>query len=85
MGEFVPGYEASSWYGLGAPRGTPADIVDTLNRTVNAALADPKLEARFADLGATVLAGTPADLRSSSPTRPRSGRRVVKFSGAKVE
>ena len=61
VGEFVPGYEWSSWYGIGAPKGTPADIVDTLNRAVNAGLADPKLKARFADLGAAVLAGTPAD------------------------
>jgi tripartite-type tricarboxylate transporter receptor subunit TctC len=61
VGEFVPGYEASGWYGLGAPRGTPAEIIDTLNREINAGLADPKLKARLADLGMTALAGSPAD------------------------
>src|SRR5258707_5845813 len=54
VGEFVPGYEASSWYGIGVPKGTPAEVVDTLNKAINAALADPRLKARFADLGATV-------------------------------
>ena len=85
VAEFVPGYEASSWYGLGVPKGTPADIVDTLNRTVNAALADPKLQARFADLGATVLAGTPTDFAKLVADETEKWGRVVKFSGAKVE
>ncbi len=61
VAEFVPGYEASSWYGIGAPRNTPAEIVDKLNKEINAALADPKIKARLADLGGTVLAGSPAD------------------------
>jgi tripartite-type tricarboxylate transporter receptor subunit TctC len=61
VGEFVPGYEASSWYGIGAPKNTPAEIVDMLNKEINAALADPKIKARFADLGAMVLSGSPAD------------------------
>jgi tripartite-type tricarboxylate transporter receptor subunit TctC len=51
LSEFVPGYEASVWYGLGAPKNTPAEIVDKLNKEINAALADPKLKARLADLG----------------------------------
>ena len=85
VAEFVPGYEASSWYGLGVPKGTPAEIVDTLNRTVNAALADPKLRARFADLGATVLSGTPADFARLVADETEKWGRVVKSSGAKVE
>ena len=61
VGDFVPGYEASAWYGVGAPKNTPAEIVDKLNKEINAALADPKIKARLADLGGTVLAGSPAD------------------------
>ena len=52
VGEFVPGYEASGWYGVGAPKNTPAEIIDKLNKEINAALADPKMKARLADLGA---------------------------------
>jgi tripartite-type tricarboxylate transporter receptor subunit TctC len=85
VGEFVPGYEASSWYGIGAPKGTPAGIVDTLNRAVNAGLADPKLKARFADLGAAVLAGTPTDFGKLIADETVKWGKVVKFSGAKAE
>jgi Tripartite tricarboxylate transporter family receptor len=59
--EYVPGYEASVWYGVGVPKNTPADIVDKLNKEINAGLADSNMKARVADLGGTVLAGTPAD------------------------
>jgi tripartite-type tricarboxylate transporter receptor subunit TctC len=85
VGEFVPGYEWSSWYGIGAPKGTPADIVDTLNRAVNAGLADPKLKARFADLGAAVLAGTPADFGKLLAEETEKCAKVVKFAGIKAE
>jgi len=61
VGDFVPGYEASLWYGIGAPKGTAAEIVDKLNREVNAALGDPKMKTRFDDLGGTVIPGSPAD------------------------
>ena len=61
VGEFVPGYEASGWFGLGAPKNTPAEIINTLNREINAGLADPTMQARLADLGGTVLPGSPAD------------------------
>ena len=61
VSDFVPGYEASAWYGIGAPRNTPAEIVDKLNKEINAALSDPKIKARLADLGGTVLSGSPAD------------------------
>ena len=61
VGEFVPGYEASSWFGIGAPKNTPGEIIDRLNKEINAGLADSKMKARFSDLGATVLPGSPAD------------------------
>jgi tripartite-type tricarboxylate transporter receptor subunit TctC len=61
VAEFVPGYEASIWYGVCAPKATPAEIVEKLNKEINAALADPKMKARLADLGGDVLAYLPAD------------------------
>jgi tripartite-type tricarboxylate transporter receptor subunit TctC len=61
VGEFLPGYEASGWNGVGVPKGTPAEIIDKLNREINTALADPKIKARLGDLGGTVLMGSPAD------------------------
>ena len=61
VGDFVPGYEAISWYGVGAPKNTPVAIIEKLNKEINAALADPKMKARLADLGGTVLAGSPSD------------------------
>ena len=61
VGQFVPGYEASTWYGVGAPKGTPAEVIDKLNRETNEILADPKAKARLADLGGTTLVGSPAD------------------------
>jgi tripartite-type tricarboxylate transporter receptor subunit TctC len=61
MGEFLPGFEASAWYGLGAPKATPAEIVDKLNKETNAGLADPKMQARLADFGGTPLVGSPDD------------------------
>ena len=61
MGEFVPGYESSAWYGVGAPKNTPAEVVDKLNKEISAGLADANMKARLADLGGTVLAGSPAD------------------------
>jgi tripartite-type tricarboxylate transporter receptor subunit TctC len=61
VADFVPGYEASAWYGVGAPRGTPPEIIDTLNQALNAMLADPVAKARFTELGASLLPGSPAD------------------------
>jgi tripartite-type tricarboxylate transporter receptor subunit TctC len=62
VGDFFPDFEASQWYGVAAPKNTPAEIVDKLNKEINAALADPKIKARIADLGLTPLVGSPADL-----------------------
>jgi tripartite-type tricarboxylate transporter receptor subunit TctC len=61
VNDFVPGYEASTWYGIGVPKGTPLEILDMLNREINAALAEPKMKSPLADLGGTVLPGSPAD------------------------
>jgi len=61
VGEFLPGFEASAWQGVGVPKNTPTEIVDKLNKEINAALSDPKIKARLADLGGTVLSGSPAD------------------------
>ena len=61
VGDFLPGYETSLWFGVGAPKNTPAEIIDKLNKEINAGLADPNIKARLAELGGTVLGGSPAD------------------------
>jgi tripartite-type tricarboxylate transporter receptor subunit TctC len=85
VGEFVPGYEASSWSGLGAPRATPAEIVDKLNKEVNAALDDPKMKARLADLGGVALPGSPADFGKLIADETEKWAKVIKFAGIKSE
>jgi tripartite-type tricarboxylate transporter receptor subunit TctC len=85
VAEFVPGYEASGWYGIGAPRNTPADIVDKLNKEINAGLADSGMKARLADLGGTVLPGSSADFGKLIAEETEKWAKVVKFSGAKPE
>jgi tripartite-type tricarboxylate transporter receptor subunit TctC len=85
VGEFVPGYEASSWSGLGAPRATPAEIVDKLNKEVNAALDDPKMKARLADLGGVALPGSPADFGKLIADETEKWAEVIKFAGIKAD
>jgi tripartite-type tricarboxylate transporter receptor subunit TctC len=85
VGDSVPGYEASAWLGVGAPRNTPAPIVDRLNREINAMLSDPRMKARLADLGGTVLAGSPADFGKLIVDETEKWAKVVKLSGAKPE
>ena len=85
VGETVPGYEASSLYGVAAPRNTPAEIVDKLNREINAALADPAMKTRLADLGGMVLAGSPADFARLIAAETEKWGKVVKLSGAKPD
>jgi tripartite-type tricarboxylate transporter receptor subunit TctC len=85
VGETVSGYEASAWFGMGAPKGTPPEVIDKLNATVNAGLADPKLKARLADLGGTPLVGTAADFGKLIAEETEKWAKVVKFSGAKPD
>jgi tripartite-type tricarboxylate transporter receptor subunit TctC len=85
VGEFVPGYESSQWYGVGAPRNTPAEIIDKLNMEINAALADAKLRARLSDLGGTPLPGSPADFGKLIAEETEKWARVVRFAGLKAE
>jgi len=85
VGEFVPGFETSAWGGVGAPRETPTEIIDKLNREINAALTDPKIKARFADLGGTVLALSPAEYGKRIAEETEKWGKVIKFSGAKAD
>jgi tripartite-type tricarboxylate transporter receptor subunit TctC len=85
IGEFLPGYEASQWYGVGAPKNTPAEIVDKLNKEINTALADPKMKARFAEIGGEVLPGSPADFGKFIAEETEKWEKVVKFAGLKPD
>jgi len=85
VADFVPGYESSAWYGVVAPRSTPADIVDKLNKEINAALIDPKLKAQLADLASTTLSGSPADFGRLVDAEIAKWGKVVKFAGMKPE
>jgi tripartite-type tricarboxylate transporter receptor subunit TctC len=85
IGEVLPGYEASTWYGIGAPRNTPVAIVERLNREINAGLDDPKLKARFADLGGTPLSGSPADFGKFIAQETEKWAKVVRFAGLKAD
>jgi tripartite-type tricarboxylate transporter receptor subunit TctC len=85
VADFVPGYEASSWYGIGVPGKTSVGIVEILNREVNAALADSKMKARLADLGGTLLAGSPSDFGTLISDETEKWAKVVKISGARAE
>jgi tripartite-type tricarboxylate transporter receptor subunit TctC len=85
VGESVPGYQTTSWQGVGAPRQTPADIIDRLNREINAALADPEFRARLADLGVLPFVGSPSEFAKHIAEETERLAKVVKFSGAKAE
>jgi tripartite-type tricarboxylate transporter receptor subunit TctC len=83
VADFLPGYEASAWNGVGVPKGTPAEIVDKLNKEINAALADPNMKVRFADLGGTVLAGSPADFGKLIAEETEKWGKVVRAANIK--
>jgi tripartite-type tricarboxylate transporter receptor subunit TctC len=85
VGDFVPGYEASSWHGVGAPKGTPAEIVEKLNREINAVLTDPKLKARLADLGGVPMPMTPPEFGKFIADETEKWAKVIKFAGIKPE
>jgi tripartite-type tricarboxylate transporter receptor subunit TctC len=85
VADFLPGYEASAWYGLGAPKGTPAEFIDKVNTAMNAVLADPKSKARFADLGASLLPGSPAEFGKLVADETEKWGKVVKFAGVRPD
>jgi len=85
VGQFLPGYEAVDWKGIGAPMNTPVEIVEKLNKEINAALADPKMKARFADLSGTVLPGSPADFGKLIADETEKWGKVIKFAGLKAD
>jgi tripartite-type tricarboxylate transporter receptor subunit TctC len=85
LSEFLPSYEAVDWKGMVAPKNTPPEIIYKLNKEINAGLADPNIEARIADLGGTVLAGTPADFGKLLAEETEKWGKVVKFAGIKAD
>ena len=85
LGDFVPGYEASQWYGIGAPKNTPTETIDRLNEEINASLADPKIKVRLTDLGGTALSGSPADFGKLIAEETAKWGKVVKFAGIKAD
>ena len=85
VGNFVPGFEASAWYGVGVPKDAPAEIIDKLNKEINAAFDDPRMRRRLADMGGTALAGSPADFGKLIVVETEKWSKVVKFSGAKLD
>jgi tripartite-type tricarboxylate transporter receptor subunit TctC len=85
ISEFVPGYDASAWYGLGAPKDTPKDIINKLNREINAAVANASIKKRFDDLGCTIIAGSPADLAKLIADDTERWAKVVRFAGLKAD
>jgi len=85
VAETVPGYEASAWFGMGAPKGTPAEIIDKLNQAINAVLAEPSMQASLAQLGGAPTPGSPADFGKTIAAETEKWAKVVKFSGASID
>ena len=85
VGDFVPGYEAISWWGIGAPKNTPVQVVETLNGQINAGLANPLIAKQFANLAATVSPSSSAEFRSFIANETAKWAKVIKFAGVKVE
>jgi tripartite-type tricarboxylate transporter receptor subunit TctC len=85
VGEFVPGYEAIGWFGLGSPKNTPAEIIDTLNREINAGLADPTMKARISDLGGSPMPMTPTDFGKFIADETEKWAKVIRTANIKPE
>jgi tripartite-type tricarboxylate transporter receptor subunit TctC len=85
LGEFAPGYEASAWQGVGVPKETPAEIIDRLNKEINAGLADPKLKARIAEQGAVSIQMTPVEFEKFIAGETEKWAKVVKFAGVRAD
>ena len=84
VGEFVPGFEASIWFGIGAPKNTPTEIVDRLNKEINAGLVDPRIKAQLGDLGGTVLAGSPADFGTLITDETEKWGKIIRAANIKA-
>jgi tripartite-type tricarboxylate transporter receptor subunit TctC len=84
VADFVPGYEATDWFGVGAPKGTPAEIIDKLNKEIDAGRADPKLRARLAELGGTMLPGSPAEFGKFIADETEKWGKVVRAANIKL-
>jgi tripartite-type tricarboxylate transporter receptor subunit TctC len=84
VADFLPGYEATSWFGIGAPKNTPPEIIEKLNKEINAGLADPKISARLKDLGGIIIPGTPAEFGQLIVHETEKWAKVIEFSGAKA-
>jgi len=85
VGDFVPGYEATAWQGIGAPRNTPIEIIEKLNKEINAALADPKIKTRLSDLGNAPMPMTPAEFGKFIAAETEKWGKVVKFAGMRPD
>jgi tripartite-type tricarboxylate transporter receptor subunit TctC len=85
VGDFLPGYEATSWHGIGVPKNTPAEMIDNLNEAINAGLVDPKLKARLADLGGTVMMGSPADFGKLIADETEKWGKVIRAANIKAD
>ena len=85
LAEFIPGYEASAWYGVSAPRNTPQTVIDRLNKEISAGLADPALQARLVDLGGMIVPGSPADYGKLVSDETEKWAKVIKFAGIKPQ
>ena len=85
LAETVTGYEASAWFGMGAPAKTPKDVIAFLNKSINEALADPKMKTQVADLGGAPMGGTPEDFGKIIVSETAKWKKVVEFAGASVE
>jgi tripartite-type tricarboxylate transporter receptor subunit TctC len=85
VAETVPGFEASAWFGMGAPKGTPPEVIAVLNKAINEALADPKMQARLTELGGTAIGGTPADFGKVIQDETDKWAKVVAFAGVSIE
>jgi tripartite-type tricarboxylate transporter receptor subunit TctC len=85
LAEFIPGYEASAWYGVSAPRNTPETVIGRLNKEINAGLADPALQARLVDLGGMIVPGSPADFGKLVNDETEKWAKVIKFAGIKPQ
>ena len=85
VAEFVPGYEASAFFGVGAPKNTPADIIEKLNREINAGLSDPKMKARFIDMGGAALPGSPADFGELIVDETKKWAKVIRAANIKPD